>query len=773
MPGKPEKPHRLRARAVDGQPREWNKLKGQLGSYLDIIDVKEKVEFIICGVTAKQIEQVRAQLGGVGLEELSGGDTTVAPFADAKPTAQPARQVGGFQNRGGPQQRGGQPQRAVHPPQPARAPATSSTRTDLRKKPYGFVPLPKELTSEPPVWHDGTSSAGRLSGEVRFELETLTPFLVGWRRGQLGDAESDWPLPANLEGAGPLAAKKSVLCPLRAPWEKHPVVIPGDTLKGLLRHELGALLGAPMERVAERSYSYRPNLKYPDRPEGRFLEPRLARVRAQATIDIDGSSWPVPEQLDILSMATRDEQAYFPRRERGSRDVIRPTHNAEPYRGGMGGGRALPDAVLSEDARRKLIHTHIDVQQLRVEHSSVRPMSAVIDQYAATLTHLLDTIEGHFSSRHPNTGMDQQKQGLGREAVMQGAQHAFQPGDLIWVEWDTEKRSIVSLGWHYYYRWAYTDSVRRTGGRLERRGLFPLGDELKPDADGAPTRLTAVRRLFGYTGDNPGSSGIGREDHVQLMGRVSVNAGLEVVGDADTDETRFLEPTFLKELGMPRPSAVEHYLQQPNFPNPMGGRPDKAQLLTYGDATGYDAPGELAGRKFYLDRNDTYASERKWQDDSEANRLSERSTLALEASKPNRRFRFTIRFHDLDASELAAIVVALCPHQFKEALGGKHPAGYCSKLGYARPLGWGTVRIEAKAMFFLDGVSSTPTLKPQLDIEGWVTNNHEATKMQNAWLEVHRHKHPDARDYPRGTDGQIFTFHTSLRAEHSRSRRYR
>jgi len=537
----------------------------------------------------------------------------------------------------------------------------------------------------------------------------------------------------------------------------------------LLRHELGALLGAPMERVAERSYSYRPNVKYPGEEDGRFLEPRLAHVRTTTTIDIAGKKWPVPEKVDVLSLATRAQQAYFPRRERGSRELVRPPRETEPYKGGLGGGEPLPEAILSGDARRKVIHTHIDVRQLSVEYKSVCLSAAVIDQYAATLTHLLDTNNGHFSGRHPNVGMDQNKQRLGREAVQQAAARVFQPGDIIWVEWDTDKKCIVSLGWHYYYRWAYMDSVRKKGGKLQRRGLGPLEREQEQDGDGAPKGLSPVRRLFGYTGDNEGSAGIGTEDHAQLMGRVSVNAALEVVRDDETDDQRFLPPTFLRELGMPRPSAVEHYLKQPDYPNPQG-RSDKAWLLTYGDAAGYDTPGELAGRKFYLDREDAYSTE-PWKDDSPSNRANERSTLALEASRPGRRFRFTIRFRDLDPEELAAIMVALCPHQFRDVLKGTHPDGYCSKLGYARPLGWGTVRIEAKALLLLDSGSDKPALKAEVDILGWVRKHHQRTAMQDEWLAIHRHKHPDARDYPQ-KDGQIYTFHTYLRSEHSRLRRY-
>lgn len=770
MPGKPDKKHRIRVRTRDGKPRdtkELNKLKSnQLGMpHLDIVGTGVPNEFIICAGRDTHIEQVRTKLAAAGVEEIVGGDTTIAVTPASRPTSTRPNRPGGFQQGGGPPQRQGQPQRGGGQERPQHGNRPAAVTTPLPGKPYGFVALAQELTTAPPVWHDGTRSQGRLSGEIRFELETLTPLLVGWERVQVGDDASDWPVPTSLPNVGPLANKKSVLCPLRASWGQRSVIVPGDSLKGLLRHELGALLGAPMERVAERSYSHRPNLKYPDQAQGRILEPRLARVRTNTTIDIFGTAWPVPEQVDVLSMATRNQQAYFPRRERGTRDVVRPTQEAEPYRGGLGAGVRLPDAILSEDAQRRLIHTHIDVQQLSVEYPSVRPSSAIIDQYATTLTHLFDANDGHISARHPNIGTQQGKQWQAREALTAGAARAFQPGDLIWVEWDTEKNCIVSLGWHYYYRWAYTDTVRKKGGKLERHGLFPLPAERETDAEGAPTGLSAVRRLFGYTGDNESSAGIGTGDHSQLMSRVFVNSGLEVVGDNDTDEQRFLKPTFLKVLGMPRPSAVEHYLKQPYHPQ---SRPsDKATLVTYGDAVGYDEPGELAGRKFYLDRPNAVA-----EDASETNRQNEHSTLALEASKPGRTFRFTVRFRDLDAAELAAILVALCPDQFKEQLGGKHPHGYCSKLGYARPLGWGSVHIAARQLLLLDEMGEAPVLKPEVDLAAWMTKHHQKTLTQDDWLAIHRRNHPNAADYPR-KDGQIYTFHTSLRAEHSRNRRYR
>jgi len=223
MPGQPDKQHRIRVRTLDGKPRDQaaiNKLKSnQLGMpHLDIVGASVAGELIICALKDAHIEQVRAKLGGAGLEAIDGGDTTIAAAAP-KPAKQQSQRQRGLQQQWGNQQHRGSQQRGGAPHGRRAGPANNAQ--PLPGKPYGFVALPKELKTAAPIWHDGTNSAGRLSGEIRFELETLTPLLVGWERGQVGDNESDWPVPATLAGTQ-LANKKSVLCPLRAPWASDP-----------------------------------------------------------------------------------------------------------------------------------------------------------------------------------------------------------------------------------------------------------------------------------------------------------------------------------------------------------------------------------------------------------------------------------------------------------------------------------------------------------------------------------------------------------------------
>lgn len=704
----------------------------------------------------------------------------------------------------------------------------SKKRDDVqrkRQKPYAFAPVPGEPATKPPVWHDGTSSAGRYSGELRCVLRNETPLLVGWERNQVKDLLPSV-LPAELQGIHP---EKAVLYPLRLPTGERPVVIPGDSIKGMLRHELGALLGAPMERVEERRYSYRPNVAFPDDAKDRFLEPRLATVRARGELAVDGKPFPYPRVVEVWDeLLTRNDQTYLPRTV--NRKPVRPQHGDHRYRFGMGAGRLFEEDVYpapdgGKQNRRPELRTHVRVKPGKRGRIAHEVSAAVVDQYRQTLRHYLDAKAGHFSRRHP--GIETSREVDDAIATLRtGVHDAFQEGDVIWVEWNTDTNQVVSFGWHYYYRWAYRDTVR-TRGDFRARDSSRTRDhtrELRPelsaaaaeqdlDEDGRPHGLTAVRRLFGYVSDEHDRAElvprIGKGRYAQLTGRVSINAALEDLSTPRTEEERFLPATLLRELGQPRPSAVEHYLKQPGDP-----RADQAELRTYGDAVGkegepLDQSGELAGRKFYLHRFGAAAT-----DDSEDNRNNKRSTLALEASRPGATFRFTVRFRDLDAAELAAMMLALCPQQFASELPGNYLPGastrtrtgtpsYLSKLGYARPLGWGSVAITIAELHFLEDFATQPRLR-QEDSLAWF----RATCPRNQplplepdlvrrWLELHQRDSVEAGDYPtalprpsnerggtraRGARGpqsakreeeQIYTYHTALRSQHARDRRYR
>lgn len=691
----------------------------------------------------------------------------------------------------------------------------------IPQKPYAFAAVPKHPTSRAPIFHDGWDASRLVSGELRCQLTNLTPLLVGWERVEAAELTSEM-----RERLGQVSEDKPVLFPLRMPGPEGAVVIPGDSLKGLLRHELGILLGAPMERVAERHYSYRPNAMFPDDKEKRFLEPRLARVSETGRITAAGGSYPTPIAVEIYPFAEHKDQTYYPRIDKKGRTIDGGT--APPlkrYRGGMGGGELLPDNLYPEDEEKpRLARTKLELGknlQARYRQDGGTPArieEKVRAQYGQTLEHFFEEQRGHFSRRHP--GVTNQKQiDAALNAVEGAAQKAFQIDDFIWVEWDEEEQQVVSFGWHYYYRWAYRDTVRRRGGPGgdPREELVPTeeeraqhGAEVNPGGlsrEGAPKALTGVRRLLGYTGDNEGSKGIGEGHYSQLMGRLSINAALEDVRDGD--EARFLPVTMLKELGQPRPSAVEHYLQQAS--TAANRKRDAAMLTTYGDAEGYDEPGELAGRKVYLHQRNF--DKRGWEEDTQENRDNKRSTAAVDASREGRTFRFTIRFRDLEPTELAAVMLALCPDQLArrkdKAEDGKR---YCSKLGYARPLGWGSVDITIRELHLLEELTGdrgelTLKLMQEPNLEGWYQRHApmNGTSIEpplikedqlKEWLKLHSRSNEMAGPYPtakaprrdeerpgrpsrakaeseRDSTPQTHLYHGELRAWHSRLRRYR
>lgn len=809
-----------------------NNLRGKHFSYADFYAEGANRSAVIAVLNEKQRAKILLLLPTLGLEEIPGGDTT-------PPTGVPAR----AERASEPWSRQGGRSKALSNTASCPPPATPPPRRKIVSvhKPYAFLPVPEAPASAPPVWHDGTSSHGRYSGELRCELTNLTPLLVGWERKSLKDAK-DAEDPNNLsdtfltkEKLAGLPKEKSLLCPLRLPRPDDRVLLPGESLKGLLRHELGALLGAPMERVKEQRYSYRPNLGIDTKRE-LFLVPRLAKVleveEMRTFIGERQVTVRVPREVRLIRPPSgKGAQVYLPRpatkdakphqhsskAEVDTKVANRPVgRNEFRYRGGLGGGIKLPDETYpkeEDDTRSIKVYSKIWLRDPSEDGEKIPVPRDVQVDYLRTVEHLLDPAHGHFSSRHPGFGSDHEARrqaiAIVEQANVEPAARPFQEGDMIWVEVESDQggrppKAITSFGSHYYYRWAYQDTIRTRGGK-ERAILSPTKAETtlveEGELTGAPQGLTAARRLFGYVNVERDSvcKGLGKGAFSQLAGRISINCAVEDTRSRSKETDRFLPPTYLKELGQPKPSAVEHYLQQPHIqgtdPERYQSRgSDQAHLLTYGDLHGRDPAGELAGRKFYLDREKDWIEHESWKDDSPQNQQNERSTLAINASKPGAVFRFTLRFRDLDAAELSAVMLALCPNQFAAAaqrhLKLPQPQAqpkrtssrqqqqddtlppYCSKLGYARPLGWGSVQITAQELHLLP--ANTYRLTSQ-DPSAWFTAHAPTLDLARfkSWLELHRTRHPDAGDYPRDPDGEIFTYHTNRRTEHTKLRRLR
>jgi len=205
----------------------------------------------------------------------------------------------------------------------------------------------------------------------------------------------------------------------------------------------------------------------------------------------------------------------------------------------------------------------------------------------------------------------------------------------------------------------------------------------------------------------------------------------------------------------PQASAVEHYLQQK----------DKC-LKTYGDLPGVEPSGTpLNGRKFY--RHQKNIQQSNFTETNPEKLKSKQCSFAQFISKDGTKFRFTLRFKDLCEWELAAIMLALSPQLEKPST--------ANKMGYAKPLGLGSIRINIDEISMLN--TATGELEPKDDfdcksfIQKQLTQNEELKPAAlDSWLNVLEYEDSIKADYPR-IDGEIYSYHTGIRFEYSKKRR--
>lgn len=594
--------------------------------------------------------------------------------------------------------------------------------------PYGFVPINlKYSVTDVPIWHDGWNGGDLLSGEILCELEALTPFLPGNMRYKAEDADSQklyqW-------GFGKVDPKKQIAEPLRLPDNR--VVIAGSAIKGMIRQSLGALTSAPMERVAEHHYTYRPNFGHADVP--------MCVCRPAVVDRKEGEEW-------IVKVLPGARDAIF-RADQRTNDAIEFI-----YKGGIDG-----QGILAQSApRQTYVYKKAWIRSAKLkETQECRISKTVFDAYLKT-QYVLYT--DHISPAHPQTEKFDHKKVS--DAIKIATQ--IEPRQLIYVEKKIDSNEIVSFGHHYQYRWAYTSSVRKKAGD-PRACLKPTDAETK---DIAPECLTGARLLFGYVRD-PETNPIGKGVYERLAGRIAINHAVSdgVPKFLGNPKTGYCVP--LKILGQPKPSAWEFYLQQP---------PDEDKpLVTYGDLPN-DAGGELAGRKFYRHQKSVSPDDIKATTPDEIN--SDQATLARFICAPQTRFKFAIRFMSLRDWELGALLAVLQPHLLAP---GSEPECYAHKLGLGRPLGMGSVRItpkEIRVRLEKDvKLFSRETREKSVEFALEALRNKLDSATVKHWLEAHELVDGKHLGYPVGwtnVDGQpvqtIYAWHTNLRREYSKLRR--
>ncbi len=639
--------------------------------------------------------------------------------------------------------------------------------------PYTFVPVVTQGDQARPVFdavfHRGTP--GLLSGELRCTLTSLTPLFVGHFQYPVKDRtdvtsrgndevqlDPDWGLGNNRRVKKDKTFREPLFYGGDTP-ENARVLIPGASLKGMLRHNIGALLGAPMERVQEQYFSYRPNLAWATNPTR--YQCRMAIVR-EADL--------TKNHLVVDVLEDEAPRAGFDTNRRRNPDK-------HPYVGGIDG-----ESILSAGE----CHTRAWINDDDIEWE-VTVSKAVVSHYRVTQKELADPEHGHLARRADLNDSDRRD---AKKAILNNME--LSPGQLIYVEYDPQTRSITSLGHHFRYRWRYRDSV------LVKNRLIPSKQTTRPELTAPENermsdsggRLTGARLLFGYVdGAGEGSArGDGSRDlHIvedkesdaaRLAGRIAINAAVEQVENNEKLDARFvIRPGAqdvnghhrytlpLKILGQPKASAVEHYLQQP----------DK-HLKTYGDLPGVegdDTAGDLNGRKFYRHQKGAANDSNLYCDTS--NIATNQSGFVQFISQPDRRFRFTLRFKDLHDWELGAILLALNP-DYKKPENGEAPF-YANKLGHGRPLGLGSVAIAVDSLHLVNDDGELKEDEKRIRIDDCLNAFDEtvtACGLQtnlDTWLQVLNFAESVDCEYPNASRDPIYTYHTNIRADYSKKRR--
>lgn len=751
--------------------------------------------------------------------------------------------------------------------------------------PYHFVPVAPDLNiSGTTVLQDVLDLDQTCTGELHCVLETLTPLLPANDQYDFQVAKPELQaqivaaashrLKCSIDECPPIDPDKKILEPLSLVDPDHPdapdpILIGGAALKGVLSSAIASLLSSPMDRVAERTFSYRPNVQLTGAADEAALTTH-AGIVAERKADGSLRVWAFRPN-DLRYLRPEDAPSYLAelggessvsstlRRVRSASspaDVREELVNLKTtgdfyllkYRTGLD-GQGIVQALFNDkcdpkDRTRRYDWVGVPENLLANNPRDTIPKE-LIEGWKETLRHLADSPCGHLRL-HPLVKTAETRRQV-KAAIYELLEEGFRPGDVIFFEKSGNRP--ITLGHHFRYRWRYRDSVRYHEPRPSSQSVIGtlLRDVLCPPPlatpGHVPESLSGARLLFGYVrsadtelreSDLYGSHE--PADFAQMAGRIAINTAVEEIAER-TMEQRFVNSqddylVFLRPLSSPKPSAVEHYLEQGRdrlTQRHSSGHRDNGTLCTFGDDAIDLSAGQLRGRKHYL-HSPRSATEyhhfdlcqrdapqgSRYPEDQEM-LLSNQAAVARFVSRERTRFHFTIRFVNLRKWELGALLFALDPSRsdldtiitwlelpttrlkpfdkwLKQAerrtqRNPEHPL-LAHKLGHGRPLGLGSVQISIERMRRLSiNKEALPDLTDANDrqslidefafyIANYLQNEQRrddwVEKILLPWLEVHRFVGRRPYEYPRPSYNEpIHAYHTEVRQEHAKGRKLR
>jgi len=548
--------------------------------------------------------------------------------------------------------------------------------------PYHFVPVSETLISSGTFEHSRNCeitpydalSSDRFNGEIKCELDTLTPAIFACYQGN----QTDLIKKAKEKLGSGVNRDKQVLSPLFAEINnnKHQVIL-GSSIKGMLRSNVAALLPAPMNRVQERTFAYRPNIK-PGRTTNKLTKQTFPALyfynNGQPFVRV------------------------YPEWERGKDYDFKRLDNSQKYdyKGSVDSKgeltRLFNGGTLRHNAhKRSCFITNSALMQIPVQ---LDISEKVLKQFEATTNHLTNEDTGHLSSHHPLVKKDDVP-ALQRYIKQNRDYREWDEKQLIFVEAvlnnDQKPVTISSFGNNFRYYWLHSSSIHKNNQKELRSSVQPITQKKRP--------LNALTCLFGDVVKQSE-----KEEDLRLAGRVSVNHAIEVTKKESVYERDIWYALPL--CAQPKASAYEFYMEQ--FYN--------EQLISELKDYSSEQLQQLAGRKMYVHQdgfNKLFSENSIAADTQQAKDalLSDKNApIASKVTPASTQFRFCLRFRQLSKFELGLIYAALdpnyllsaireCPHS-SPAINELHKRtqytvyNLANKLGYGRPHGFGSVTIK-------------------------------------------------------------------------------
>lgn len=218
-------------------------------------------------------------------------------------------------------------------------------------------------------------------------------------------------------------------------------------------------------------------------------------------------------------------------------------------------------------------------------------------------------------------------------------------------------------------------------------------------------RLCPACRTFGWVHPDPPENAPSVK--TAYAGRVRFSHA------ALTEDHGTLDEITLAILSSPKPTTTRFYLR------PMRGAPRDG---LEDSAAGYDGHNVLRGRKFYRHHGEADPQEYQRTVAAGHDGRDDQNRTVRGTRTPGNRFRFTIDFENLMPVELGALLWTL---ELREG----SQQGY-HRLGYAKPLGFGSVRLRVVGLETLDLV------KRYVSLEG--TGWQDAADELSRWVGIFR-----------------------------------